>query len=408
MHATVRTFRAPDAASALQAVKSALGSEAVILETREVGGGLFRKTQIEIVAALSDENLVKSKPSSPSIASPVSPPPVIPFKPPQPHRLSKPTDEPPEPWPAPRFSDENSALAREVLLLKRDLDEARREMRVVCSRARAQHDLDMAPEAAETYGRLVSQGVEESLAEEMVRQVLLDGGKEEDLLSGVSDIIAGRLVPGRAPWLRDSRRVIALVGPTGVGKTTTLAKVAAKALVESQLQVALITVDTYRIGASEQISRYGAIMRLPTHIARDRAELASAIERSSQADLILIDTAGRALSEAVALQAELIRTVPGVQLFLVLSAATGARELAVMAERYRQLSPERLIFSKIDEAAAPGSVLSAAVRINRPVACIADGQRVPEDIHAVSSDELCSLVMGAWKPRKAGRAARRK
>jgi len=199
---------------------------------------------------------------------------------------------------------------------------------------------------------------------------------------------------------------IIMVGPTGVGKTTTVAKIAAKAIVESRLKVSLITVDTYRIGASEQIARYGSIMRVPTFVARDRDELAVAMEKSKDADLVLIDTAGRAVSEAVARQAELLRTVPGVQLFLVLSAATGPRELAAAADRYRRLAPERVIFSKVDEAVAPGSVLSAAVRINRPVACIADGQRVPEDLHAVTSDELTGLVLGAWDPA-VGQTARR-
>jgi flagellar biosynthesis protein FlhF len=310
----------------------------------------------------------------------------------------------------PRRPPDESPLAHEVLCLKKDLEEARREMRGVCLRTRAERELELTPPQAELFGRLVNHGVEESLAEELLRQAAYDTSlhrSPQPLEATVRDLLAGRLIPGRAPWSQEGRRVIALVGPTGVGKTTTLAKIAAKALVESRLRVALITVDTYRVGGSEQLTRYGQIMRVPTFIAKDGAELTAALARCPGADLVLIDTSGRAVSEAVYRQAQVLRQVSGVALHLVLSAATGARELAAVAERYRPLSPERLIFSKIDEATAPGSVLSAAVRINRPVACVTDGQRVPEDIHAVTSEELTALAMGAFRPLKARAAASR-
>ncbi len=405
MPATVRTFRAADAASALRAVKAAFGSEAVIVSTQEVAGGLFRSPEIEVTASVSDElaqAVARAKP--PPLASrPLA----------EPAFLSQPA--PPAPRPLslvspPRPPDE-SGLAHEVLSLKKELEEARREMRVVCLQTRGERELSLTPPQAELYGRLVNQGVEESLAEEMLRQAAYDAAQHRrpvPLESVVKDLIAGRLIPGRAPWSQDGRRVVALVGPTGVGKTTTLAKIAAKAIVESRLRVALITVDTYRIGGSEQLSRYGKIMRVPTYVAKDGAELATALARCPSADLILVDTSGRAVSEAVYRQAEMLRQMAGVALHLVLSAATGARELAAVAERYRPLMPERLIFSKIDEAVAPGSVLSAAVRINRPVACVTDGQRVPEDIHSVTSEELTSLAMGTWQPLQAGATAGRR
>ena len=366
MPATVRTFRASDPMKALSAVKAALGSEAVIVSTRQIDGGLFGRNEIEVTAALQS---------------------------PAPQKPSGEADNRAEP----RRSGRNDGLAAEVVELRKSLEEARKELRVIGLRSRAEQEMELSPSAAELYSRLVHQGVEEPLAEEMVRQVILDGvrSRPEPLRLAIEDLIASRLVAARAPWMPDRKRCLALVGPTGVGKTTTLAKIAARALVDHRMKVALITVDTYRIGASEQVARYGSIMRVPTFVAHDKAELARAIARCGDKDLILVDSAGRSTSEAVARQAELVRSVPGIQLGLVLSAATGAKELAAAADRYKGLVPERLIFSKLDEAVAPGSMLSAAVRINRPVCCIADGQRVPEDIHAVTSAELAGFVFGA-------------
>ena len=111
-------------------------------------------------------------------------------------------------------------------------------------------------------------------------------------------------------------------------------------------------------------------------------------------DYILVDTAGRSSAEDVARQAALVRSVPRLQLQLCVSASTGAMELAAVAERYRTLAPDRLALTKIDEAAGPGGVLSASVRICRPISCVADGQRVPEDLHAYTGPELVDLVVG--------------
>ena len=162
----------------------------------------------------------------------------------------------------------------------------------------------------------------------------------------------------------------------------------------SKQKVALITVDTYRIGASEQLTRYGEIMNVPTFVARDRVELTRAIERCGNAELILVDSAGRSMSEAVARQAEMLRSVEGISLCLTVSACTGPREMAAAAERYRSLAPEQLLITKVDEASGPGSLLSASVRIGRPIVAVCDGQRVPEDIHALSGADLVELVLG--------------
>ncbi|HTN54128.1 MAG TPA: GTPase, partial [Anaeromyxobacter sp.] len=275
------------------------------------------------------------------------------------------------------------------------VEETRRALAAVTLETRAGRELQLPPAGAEVYARLAGRGVEPALAEGLVRSALeLAGPDAGRVLSAVRDLLGERLVPCRAPWLHDGRHVIAVVGPTGVGKTTTLAKMAARALLETRKRVAFVTLDTYRVGATEQLARYGEIMNVPVLVARDRGELAGALERLADADLVLVDTAGRSSPEDVARQAALVRTIPRVQLHLVASAATGAQELAGVADRYRALRPDRLVVTKVDEAVGPGGILSASVRICRPISCVTDGQRVPEDIHAFTGPELVTLVAG--------------
>lgn len=381
MTPTVRTFRAPDAAAALAAVKAALGPEAVILSTRAVDGGLFRRAEVEVTAALEDASgpAPRAEPR-PLPAAPKQPPPPTPAQ-------ARPPDDP---------------VQDELRLLRRSVEEARRALAAVTLEARAGRDLQLPPAAAQVYARLADRGVEPALAEGLVRSALENNPPEPlRLLAAVKDLLGERLVPCRAPWLHEKRHVIAVVGPTGVGKTTTLAKMAARALLETRKRVAFVTLDTYRIGATEQLARYGDIMNVPVLVARDKAELARAMERLADADLVLVDTAGRSAPEDVGRQAALVRTIPRVLLHLVVSAASGAMELAAVADRYRALAPDRLVVTKIDEAAGPGSVLSAAVRVCRPIGCVTDGQRVPEDIHAFTGPQLVDLVAGpdgaAWR-----------
>jgi flagellar biosynthesis protein FlhF len=397
---TLRTFRAPDARSALAMVKAALGSEAVILSTREVSNGVFRAKEIEVTAALAEPPAqtrtlaAQAYLPSPSRAghSAVSTGSLA-----QAIASAGEAPHPPPSLPAPRASRRDDEFSDELVRLRTSMDEMRREVRQVTGQVRIERDYRLPPAAAELLAHLVNRGVEEVLAEEAVRQAVdsASNHSRSTLLAALREALAERVVAGRAPWLPDNRRrVIALVGPTGVGKTTTLAKLAARAIMESKLKVALVTIDTYRIGASEQILRYGEIMAVPTHVARDRIELAKAMEKTAGADLVLVDTAGRSVSEAVARQAELLRSVEGIQLFLTVSACTGPREMAAAAERYRALQPERLLVTKVDEAVGPGSLLSASVRIGRPIVAVTDGQRVPEDIHNLSGAELVELVVG--------------
>jgi flagellar biosynthesis protein FlhF len=402
MSATVHTFRAVDSASALAAVKAALGPEAILISTRSVQGGLFRRAEVEVTAAagsaMEEPRAPRAQRNSSGADQGEDGPQAASERGPRAYSQS-------DRAPQERGRPDDDQLASEVKLLRRSVEETRRALATVTSEARGGRDLQIPPAAAEVHASLIGRGVEPVLAEELVRQAMQLSASllPSSLTSTVRDLVGERLVPCRAPWLHGGRHVIALIGPTGVGKTTTLAKIAARALLEAKKRVALLTIDTYRIGACDQLARYGEIMGMPVLVARDRTELLRAYERVKDADLVLVDTAGRSLPEDVARQADLVRALPRVQLHLVVSAATGALELAAIGDRYRALQPDRLLFSKLDEAAGPGAVLSVAVRIGRPVSCVTDGQRVPEDLHALTGSELTDLVLPEQPASKRGR-----
>jgi flagellar biosynthesis protein FlhF len=356
MNAIVKTFRGRDPKSALDAVKASLGDEAIILNTREVGG-LWGKREIEITAVKSGDDVPQTK-------------------------QRRPVD-----------------MATEVATLRRIVEDLRAEIHGQRAEPKS---MSMSPRndtpapLGKLQQRLIERGVESALASDIAREAMRGSGgaSEKDIAVALRQALRTRLSSGRSPWEGEERRLIALVGPTGVGKTTTLAKIAAHAILDSRLKVSLVTVDTYRIGASEHIQRYGEIMNVPTHVARDEASLREAIFRSGDAHLVLIDTAGRSDAAALAAQAQLLHKVEGVECHLVLSAASGAREIRAAAKRFHAYKAQRLIFSKLDESDGPGSILSATAEANVAISCVTDGQRVPEDIHPASGQSLVDRVLG--------------
>ncbi len=249
---------------------------------------------------------------------------------------------------------------------------------------------------------LVAQEVEPTLALSLMAQLSEEtGGRGEP----EPELVRGRLIellgervrtaklapPGGAPL------VIFLIGPTGVGKTTTLAKLAAHLSFAQGKQVGLVTTDTFRIAATSQLATYAEIMRLPIEVIYRPAELASVVERYRHADLLLVDTPGCAQGNETQL-AELARflaAVPAAQrlVLLVLAAPTKFRDLVDVEERFGRLGPDGLILTKLDETSTYGPVVSVVVRSGRPVYFTTSGQNVPSDIEAASSQQLVQLVI---------------
>jgi flagellar biosynthesis protein FlhF len=252
------------------------------------------------------------------------------------------------------------------------------------------------------YSDLIDAELGEDLARELVerlRSELPDDDLGDTLLAKariarwIEDEIevAGPIVvtPGR-------RRVIALVGPTGVGKTTTIAKLAANFRLRDERKVGLITVDTYRIAAVEQLRTYADIIELPMRVVATPREMREAVDSMANLDLVLIDTAGRSPKDEVHLQ-ELRTLVSEAQVdevHLVLSSVAGAGTLAHTAKRFTEVGATALILTKLDEANALGNLLSLVRSCRLPLSYLTNGQNVPDDIAPAERRRLSRSVLG--------------
>jgi flagellar biosynthesis protein FlhF len=195
------------------------------------------------------------------------------------------------------------------------------------------------------------------------------------------------------------KKIWAFIGPTGVGKTTTLAKVAAHFLLRFNKRIVLVTLDTYRIGGIEQLKTYARILRLPFEIATDAGTLKEIIDRHQDRDLLLIDTAGRNPRRRDQLEEMkgILNADPRVENHLVLSATTKDADLAALVEQFSLLPIRSYVFTKIDETEEYTSLFNQLLRYRKPLSYLTNGQKVPEDIEPATKNRVASLVLNSMK-----------
>lgn len=247
--------------------------------------------------------------------------------------------------------------------------------------------------------RLRRMGVPTSTARTLTRHVHRHHGGAprslEEAMGALTKALESQMIFAEP---QESRaRVVALVGPTGVGKTTTVAKLAAIAALIDRKNVALVSLDQYRIGGTEQLQRFAELIGIPMATAHDAHSLEIALRKHAQADLVLLDTAGRSPRDVHAI-AEMADTLHGVdeqvEVHLCLPAAMRDCEIDGTVERLAPLQATRLICTKMDEAIYHGAVIAAQVTSGLPMAYFTTGQRVPEDIEIASAERLSALLCG--------------
>ena len=269
----------------------------------------------------------------------------------------------------------NAAVADEIKDLRRLLETQLASL--------AWNDLNRdAPVRARLLREMARFGVDASLAAKLASEIPSDLGAQEALRVIVRRF--GDALPLVQDDITDRGGVFAFVGPTGVGKTTTIAKIAARFVLRHGVDaLGLVSTDTYRIGARQQLSNYARILRAPLQVAETSDELRRILDGFQSKKLVLIDTAGmsqrdvRLANQFATLRVEGHRIEP----VMVLSAGADRGCLAEALRVFQSANPESLVITKLDEAAALGGVLSLAIRVGLPIAYLSDGQRVPEDLH---------------------------
>jgi flagellar biosynthesis protein FlhF len=379
---TLKTFRGTSMADALNQVKRHFGRTAVILTTRTVSRrgvlGLASKPYVEITAARDVTDLPDAVGQN-----------RLPVIPPAPQGEASGTRA-------------NRAVLTELGAVKTMIGELVQETR------RTRHPRVPA-ELFEHYRRLIESNVASEIAEDLISSVrsrltdaqLADPGAVRAQLAWT---IAGSLPPASPIQVlgHDRPFIVALIGPTGVGKTTTIAKLAANLCLRENRRVGLITLDSYRIAAVDQLKTYARIIDVPLEVALSPEQLSNAVAAMHDRDIVFLDTAGRSQRDRrknKELQSFLAAVKPH-ETHLVLSAAADQRVLEEAIGKFKDIGFNRVIFTKLDEAIGFGVLLNCLQKVGAELSYITTGQDVPDDIRVAEHHFLTELVLGASRGDK--------
>ena len=432
----LKTFRAYSINEAIEAVREDLGPNAVILHTRTLTKrsglfGLFRRTIAEVIASDAAESAPAPRPMGSAAASRA-------YAATQPNeetldldrvrtkrlaqamnereerRSEPPTVEAARPTP--------TAPTRYVLGANGDLRvesppnvmSGDDELDAIQATVGRVIEADALPSVgsstngdglAAAYASLIAQelareladGVVDDLSESLSTEALAEPTVvREALLERVAALVPTAEATS-TPEATDGRPwTMAFVGPTGVGKTTTLAKVASMLALTEGRKVGLVTADTYRVAAVDQLKTYADILSAPIAIANGPAEMAAAMRTLADCDVILVDTPGRSQNDVESIVAlrSIIDAANPHEIHLVLSATSSERVLLRTAEAFADLRPDRIVLTKLDEAISFGMLLSVVRRIGRRLSWVTTGQEVPADLEVATGRRIAALVLG--------------
>ncbi|MEN6413174.1 MAG: flagellar biosynthesis protein FlhF [Veillonellales bacterium] len=360
----VKVFTACSMQDAMTQVKSDLGRDAVILHTRRLrkGGflGFFSKEMVEVMAAIDTPAAAAMEVKESRGAQPVRE----------------------------ESNTKVTALQLEIANMRKMLEQVLYKM--------PNSDKQISP----FLDTLVRNDIDRQIAENLIKGL----PDEKSIIGSDSGMIRQLLIDRIMNYLQKvdgitipvaGCKTVALIGPTGVGKTTTVAKLAANFALKEGCKVALITADTYRISAVEQLKTYSDIIGVPLEIVYSPDELKAALYRHQDKNLILIDTAGRSPRnqyQLAELQA-LLGADPYIETHLVLSTTTKYKDALEIVNKFSVCSPQKFLFTKVDEASNLGTVLNLLYRFPTTLSYVTTGQNVPDDIELASPNKLANLIL---------------
>ena len=345
---------------AMLKLKMELGPDAVVLSTKTIRAkglfGYFKKPLVEITAAFEEKDL-----------------------------LSKSTVHP--------FEKELSNINRELNQLK--------SMITSISINKVEDENEKIPPILnDFYKTMVENGIHPEIAMDILEktheQINLEG-KDRNTIKRILKFSLLEVLGDPQPIeVDESQRIVFFVGPTGVGKTTTLAKVAASFVLKGKHKIGLITSDTYRIAAVEQLKIYSDILQLPLEIAYNKIDMEKAISNFRDKDVIFIDTAGRNHNDMEQIQElkNMIDTTRMKDIFLLINANVDWNVLNSLIEKYDFLDNYRLIITKVDEAENYGNIFNIRYVTNKDLSYLTTGQNVPDDIQIVDVEQIAHKLIG--------------
>jgi flagellar biosynthesis protein FlhF len=381
----VKTFRATSMQEALRLVRDDLGPDAAVLHTRELSGGMLRwllgGRQIEVTASASAK--VPSRLPMENVES-------------QDEHSHNRKGETGEVASGGAF-DYRTKFRSDI---RGQLDHLHSMVEDLCRTHSTQTHSELPDSLFRLFTDLIDAEVSEELARELIERVRASGRNGDDPLlakSRIARMLQDEIqIAGPIRVAAGERRLVALVGPTGVGKTTTIAKLAANFRLREKRRVGLITVDTYRIAAVEQLRTYADIIDLPMEVVSTPREMRQAVNRLGDMELVLLDTAGRSPRDEVKIQElkSMLAEARADEVHLVLSSAAGSQGLLKTAASFAEVGATALLLTKLDEATGLGNLLPLLRSCQLPLSYITNGQNVPDDIQAADAERLARMVLG--------------
>ncbi|TQR07738.1 flagellar biosynthesis protein FlhF [Psychrobacillus soli] len=360
----MKKYTANTMPEAMKLIRKELGEEAVILNSKVVYSkgflGLFKKKSIEVLAGMD------------TIENPVS-------------TIEKPIFQ--------HVQEDTSSV-----VIKKELEDLKQ---MVKSIGRPQLNRTYPDELEALIHHLKDQELAEELITSISDELFVHMKKNEDYISieeqrkMAKDYLLSRLEALPFGGISYTKKYMNVLGPTGVGKTTTIAKMAARAVLEEKKKVGFITTDTYRIAAIEQLKTYAGLLQAPIEIVYNENDLQQAMHKFEALDVVFIDTAGRNYKEGKFVEdlQKLIDLKENTETFLVLSSTSKQKDMEVIIEQFKDFPIEKFIFTKVDETNSIGSIINLMVKYKKGLAYYTDGQEVPEDIVEASLDELLNLFL---------------
>jgi flagellar biosynthesis protein FlhF len=402
----VKTYKNRSLQEGLDDIKRDLGSEALILSTRSVSlrprFSLFRKPAWEITAALDEKPVaaVAPAPDPKTVAAAYDRPQSVSEK------ASAAADR--------RYNGPAAATAVAPALARQPVSVAKAQAPATVQRDQRMDTLideisalkksfrtfsKAMPSKSEPggglYAELLGQGIDHDLADHLISTASRGKPAPTEQRERVRRLLADQIVIAPPAELQAKTRMVsAFVGPTGVGKTTTIAKIAGHASIRMKKKVALISTDMFRVGGQEQLTRFGELLGIPTYGCADLATLKDLVESLDDRDLVLIDTPGSSPSDLARLsKLESVTNAADAKVHLVISATTRSEDITKIVMRFQRFTPSSVIFTKIDETDSKGPLAGDLLRNELAVSYMTNGQRVPEDLLIPGADELARYVL---------------